>query len=125
MRRFGIGYMKKPLKEVEKQMRTGILHNGTGESNYEIRNIVFLAEKLEKLGVKIKLENIGDPIAKGEKIPVWMKDIVADIARDDNSYSYSPSKGILETRQYLAECSNRRGGCGHLSRRYYFFQWSW
>ena len=91
-------------------MRTGILHNGTGESNYEIRNIIFLAEKLEKLGVEINLENIGDPIAKGEKIPGWMKDIVANIAQDDVSYSYCPSQGILKTRQYLAERSNRRGG---------------
>ena len=91
-------------------MRTGILHNGTGESNYEIRNIIFLAEKLEKLGVEINLENIGDPIAKGEKIPGWMKDIVANIAQDDVSYSYCPSQGILETRQYLAERNNRRKG---------------
>ncbi|OQY19514.1 MAG: aminotransferase [Desulfobacteraceae bacterium 4572_35.1] len=55
------------------------------------------------------MENIGDPVAKGEKIPEWMKQIVADLAMKDCSYGYCATKGILETREFLAEMTNRRG----------------
>ncbi len=46
-------------------MRTDIVHIGAGELTYEIRNIVNVAQRLEKLGVNINPENIGDPVAKG------------------------------------------------------------
>ncbi|VBB47835.1 putative enzyme [uncultured Desulfatiglans sp.] len=91
-------------------MRTHIIHIGAGELNYEIRNIIRVAERLQTLGVKINLENIGDPVAKGEKIPEWMKRIVARLAMEDCSYGYCPTQGILETRQFLAEQNNRHGG---------------
>ena len=91
-------------------MRTDILHIGAGELNYEIRNIIKVAEKLKDLGVEINLENIGDPVAKGENIPTWMKEIVAGIAMEDDSYGYCPSQGISETRQYLADRNNLKGG---------------
>ena len=55
------------------------------------------------------MENIGDPVAKGEKIPDWMKKIVADLAMKDCSYGYCPTRGVLETRQFLADLTNRRG----------------
>ena len=32
-------------------MRTDILHIGAGELNYEIRNIVCVGEKLQKMGI--------------------------------------------------------------------------
>jgi alanine-synthesizing transaminase len=91
-------------------MRTDILHIGAGKLNYEIRNIIRVAEKLQQLGVKVNLENIGDPVAKGEKIPAWMKTIVADLAMQDGSYGYCPTQGILETREFLAKQNNRNGG---------------
>lgn len=91
-------------------MRTNILHVGAGELNYEIRNIVNVAEKLQRLGVVVRWENIGDPVNKGEGIPVWMKEIVAEAAYEDLSYGYSPTKGLLAAREYVASCANRRGG---------------
>lgn len=91
-------------------MRTDIVHIGAGELTYEIRNIVNVGEKLQRLGLKTNWENIGDPIAKGEEIPIWMKEIVAGAAMDDATYGYSPTKGILATRQFIAEQNNRRGG---------------
>jgi len=91
-------------------MRTDILHIGAGELTYEIRNIVNVGTKLQELGVRVNWENIGDPIAKGEEIPAWMKDIVAEAVRDSSTYGYSPTKGVLETRQYIAEETNRMGG---------------
>ncbi|MDY0390668.1 pyridoxal phosphate-dependent aminotransferase [Desulfobulbus oligotrophicus] len=91
-------------------MRTDILHIGAGELNYEIRNIVGVGEKLQKMGVQINWENIGDPITKGEKIPEWMKDIVAEAVREDATYAYSPTRGLLATREFVASCTNSLGG---------------
>ncbi len=90
-------------------MRNNIVHIGAGELTYEIRAIVEIAEKLNKLGIKTNMENIGDPIAKGEKIPVWMKEIVSNLTMQDCSYGYCATKGVLATREFLAEQTNQRG----------------
>lgn len=90
-------------------MRNNIVHIGAGKLTYEIRAIVDIAEKLAQLGIKTNMENIGDPIAKGEKIPDWMKQIVADLAMQDCSYGYCATKGVLETREFLAKRTNSRG----------------
>jgi len=90
-------------------MRNNIVHIGAGELTYEIRAIVEIADTLKSLGIKTNMENIGDPIAKGEVIPAWMKQIVADLAMQDCSYAYCATKGVLETRQFLADMTNRRG----------------
>ncbi|MCI5163257.1 MAG: pyridoxal phosphate-dependent aminotransferase [Candidatus Electrothrix sp. AX5] len=91
-------------------MRTDILHIGAGELTYEIRNIVNVGNKLQALGLNVNWENIGDPVAKGEKIPAWMKDIVSAAVQQDATYGYSPTKGMLATRQFLAEETNALGG---------------
>jgi aspartate/methionine/tyrosine aminotransferase len=91
-------------------MRTDIVHIGAGELTYEIRNIVNVGMKLQKLGVNTNWENIGDPVAKGEKIPGWMKEIVADLAMQDATYAYCPTRGILETREFIAQQTNSYGG---------------
>ena len=91
-------------------MRTDIVHLGAGELTYEIRNIVAVGDKLEELGIKTYWENIGDPVAKGEKIPDWMKNIVADYAMRDSTYGYCPTKGVLATREFIADEVNKRGG---------------
>ena len=91
-------------------MRTEIVHIGANKLTYEIRNIVSVAQRLEKLGVQINPENIGDPVAKGEKIPDWMKAIISDLAMEDCSYGYCATQGVLETREFLADRNNRKGG---------------
>ena len=80
-------------------MRTDIVHAGARVLTYEIRNIVAVAEQLERLGVRVNYENIGDPVAKGEIIPDWMKAIVAETVHENASYAYSPTKGMLAARQ--------------------------
>lgn len=90
-------------------MRTNIVHMGAGELTYEIRNIVSVGEKLQELGMKTYWENIGDPVAKGEKMPQWMKDIVSDLAQDCDTYAYSPTRGVLATRKFIAAQTNKRG----------------
>ena len=91
-------------------MRNNILHIGAGELSYEIRGIVNVAKKLENLGVKIHWENIGDPVAKGEIIPDWIKSIIQELVSQNSSYGYCPTKGVEETREYIAELNNKRGG---------------
>jgi aspartate/methionine/tyrosine aminotransferase len=91
-------------------MRTDIVHLGAGELTYEIRNIVNVGEKLQQLGIKTYWENIGDPVAKGEEIPLWMKEIVAQAAMEDKSYAYCPTKGDLATREFIAARRNKQGG---------------
>ncbi|MHB8811057.1 MAG: pyridoxal phosphate-dependent aminotransferase [Desulfobulbaceae bacterium] len=91
-------------------MRTDIVHIGAGELTYEIRNIVNVGEKLQKLGLRVNWENIGDPVAKGEDIPAWMKEIVVEAVRDNATYGYSPTRGILSTREFIAERVNKLGG---------------
>jgi aspartate/methionine/tyrosine aminotransferase len=91
-------------------MRIELVPPGTGELTYEIRNIVNVAEKLQKHGVKINWENIGDPIVKGEDIPEWMKEIVARAAMDNRTWGYCHTRGVLETREFICEKTNSRGG---------------
>ncbi|MEK7493596.1 MAG: aminotransferase class I/II-fold pyridoxal phosphate-dependent enzyme, partial [Patescibacteria group bacterium] len=91
-------------------MRNNIVHSGAEELTYEIRGIVTVAETLESLGVKIFWENIGDPVAKGEKIPAWIKEIVKQEIDLDKSFGYCPTKGLLATREFLAAQRNRNGG---------------
>lgn len=90
-------------------MRVGIAKSGSGLT-YEIRNIVRVAEELLKNGQEVHWENIGDPVAKGEKIPEWMKEIIKNTVDRDISFAYSPTKGVYETRVFLAEKVNKRGG---------------
>ncbi|MEW6427247.1 MAG: pyridoxal phosphate-dependent aminotransferase [Thermodesulfobacteriota bacterium] len=91
-------------------MRTDIVHIAAGELTYEIRNIVNVGNKIENLGGKVYWENIGDPVAKGEQIPEWMKRIIADLAMQDCTYGYCPTRGDLQTRRFIVERTNGLGG---------------
>jgi len=91
-------------------MRVQLVPAGTGELTYEIRNIVNVAEKLQKCGVSINWENIGDPIVKGEQIPAWMKEIVSAAVMDNDSWGYCHTRGVLKTREFICETTNQRGG---------------
>ena len=91
-------------------MRKKLLTEGAKELSYEIREIVKKANQLKALGLKIHWENIGDPIEKKCQLPQWIKDIVGKIVQKNPSYGYCPSKGILETREFLANETNKLGG---------------
>lgn len=91
-------------------MRQPLLSEGAKELSYEIREIVKKAERLRKLGLEISWENIGDPVQKNHVIPGWIKDIVADLVHTNDVYSYCPSKGMLATREFLAQQTNALGG---------------
>ena len=92
-------------------MRLSIVHESSGQLSYEIREIVAVAHELSALGVEITWENIGDPIQKGEKMPQWIKDVIIDLVSDDSTYGYVATQGVPQTRQFLCEHINKRGGC--------------
>ena len=91
-------------------MRKKLLRTGADELSYEIREIVKKAIRLEEAGLNIFWENIGDPIQKGTELPQWIKDVISNLSQDSNSYSYCHSKGVPETREFLAAKNNALGG---------------
>src|SRR6478736_2257976 len=91
-------------------MRQNLLSEGAKELSYEIRGIVKKAEQLQKLGRTIYWENIGDPIQKNAQLPDWMRKIITGLLDDNSTFGYCHSKGVLSTRQFLAERNNARGG---------------
>ena len=91
-------------------MRRRLLSEGAKELSYEIREIVKKANQLKALGLPIHWENIGDPIEKKCQVPEWIKDIVVSLAKENRSYGYCPSQGVLATREFLANETNKLGG---------------
>ncbi len=102
-------------------IRRSLVHEGSGQLTYEIREIVNVANDLEKLGVEIIWENIGDPIAKGEPMPQWIKDIISDLVTQDETYGYVSTQGVPETREFLASQVNKRGGAQITANDIMFF----
>jgi len=102
-------------------MRTKIVHLGADKLRYEIREIVEIGNCIENLGTSVVWENIGDPIAKGEDVPQWIRDIVVAAAQKSNSYAYSPTQGLLATREYIACERNNEGGIQITSNDILFF----
>lgn len=102
-------------------MRVNIVHPGAGELRYEIRGIVKFAEALAQAGVEMTMENIGDPVAKGEEVPQWIRDIVAEEATRCSSYAYSPTKGLLGARKYLSDTRSQETGIDLMPENILFF----
>lgn len=84
-------------------MRKNLIKKGDEHLRYEIREIVEIANEIVKRGVPMIWENIGDPVAKGEKLPVWMKAVVEQAVREDRTYAYTATKGDPETRRFILE----------------------
>lgn len=91
-------------------MRSNIVHPGADKLKYEIREIVEVAKRVALSGIPIVWENIGDPVAKGEAPPAWMRNIIRDTLKEDLVYAYSPTKGLDEARAYIAKERNLEGG---------------
>lgn len=90
-------------------MNHSIVHEGIKNLHYEIREIVDFGYHLRSLGRPITWENIGDPVAAGEKVAPWIKEIVREtVESGDASYAYCPSRGILTTREFLADVVSNR-----------------
>ncbi len=84
-------------------VRKNLIKPGDEHLRYEIREIVEIANEIVKMGVPMIWENIGDPVAKGEQIPAWMKGVVEDAVKQDRVYAYSPTKGDLLARRFVID----------------------
>ncbi|HWP66359.1 MAG TPA: pyridoxal phosphate-dependent aminotransferase [Candidatus Limnocylindria bacterium] len=84
-------------------MRKNLIKRGDEHLRYEIREIVEIANEIVKRGVPMIWENIGDPVAKGERLPAWMKAVVERAVGEDRTYAYAPTKGDLEARHFILE----------------------
>jgi len=84
-------------------MRKNLIKKGDEHLRYEIREIVEIANEIVRRGVPILWENIGDPVAKGERLPAWMKQVVERAVGEDRTYAYAPTKGDLEARRFILE----------------------
>jgi aspartate/methionine/tyrosine aminotransferase len=91
-------------------MRRDILHPGAASLKYEIREIVVAAHEIQRLGQEITWENIGDPVQKGDVPPQWIRDIVTDLVQEPQSWAYCDTRGVPETREFLAAKVNKRDG---------------
>jgi aspartate/methionine/tyrosine aminotransferase len=91
-------------------LRRNILHAGAANLKYEIREIVVAAHEIEGLGQQITWENIGDPVAKGEAPPRWIRDIVGELLEEPTSWAYCETRGVRHVREFLASEVNARDG---------------
>jgi len=91
-------------------MRQLLISEGAKELSYEIRAIVKKAYQLKVLGMNIYWENIGDPIQKNCKVPEWIREITSSLMMEHATYGYCHSKGVPETREFLAARTNALGG---------------
>lgn len=91
-------------------MRNPLLPRGLPEINYGIRQIVGKGFERMNLGYPVIWENIGDPVQKGMALPGWMKEIISNQIQDNSTFGYCDSKGLPETREFLASKTNSLNG---------------
>jgi len=102
-------------------MRRNILHAGAANLKYEIREIVGAGNEIRALGQDITWENIGDPVAKGEAPPAWIREIVSGLLERPDSWAYCETQGVPHVREFLAGRVNARGGVRVTSDDIVFF----
>jgi alanine-synthesizing transaminase len=91
-------------------MRANLVSPSSAHLSYAIRDIVKFGEVVRQHGVEITWENIGDPIAKGESVEQWIRDIVHEVIEIEGAWGYCPTEGFLEVREALAAHVNARPG---------------
>ena len=73
---------------------------------YAIRDVIVTANRFVKMGKKIFYLNIGDPVAFDFHTPKHIKEALIEAVQSGKNY-YSPSEGIPELRQAIAEKEKR------------------
>ena len=91
-------------------MRNNIVHQGAGELTYEIRGIVEIAEKIKKLGAGNLLGKYRRPGGQGLPDSRVDKGYRQKAVDSDKTFAYNPTKGLLATREFLAEKRNSENG---------------
>jgi tyrosine/nicotianamine family aminotransferase len=76
---------------------------------YAIRDVVVLADQLRKTGKKILPLNIGDPVKYDFETPPHIKRAVEKAVESGSNY-YSPSEGLPDLREAIAEKERKVNG---------------
>ncbi|HLE76129.1 MAG TPA: aminotransferase class I/II-fold pyridoxal phosphate-dependent enzyme [Candidatus Bathyarchaeia archaeon] len=76
---------------------------------YAIRDIIVHAKEIAKTGKKIFYLNIGDPVAFDFSTPQHVRQALCE-AVEEGANNYSPSEGLPELRQAVAEKERRVNG---------------
>jgi aspartate/methionine/tyrosine aminotransferase len=85
-------------------VRQNLLRADSTLLSYPIREVVVIGKQLEKLGkFSMIWENIGDPVAAGEAVPDWMKQITQEMVSHDSSFAYTDSRGFIDAREFVLE----------------------
>lgn len=93
-------------------MRQNLLRADSALLTYPIREVVEIGKQLEKLGgFSMIWENIGDPVAAGEKVPTWMHDVVQKQISTDKSFAYTETRGAIAAREYVLEHFSDKKKC--------------
>jgi len=83
-------------------MRTNIVAQGADELSYEIREIVDFGKQVEALG-QTSSGRISATLWLRRKDSAWIKELIAKALTDDKTFAYSPTKGLQETRKFIAK----------------------
>ncbi len=106
-------------------MRRQIFNPDTNRLVYGIREMVELSQRIAQLNPDFRFigENIGDPVAKGWRVPEFVKEIMRRLIRapGDRSFGYTHSRGCIETRQWVAELSRRLAPASRLDAEHVLF----
>ncbi len=102
-------------------MRANLVSPSSAHLSYAIRDIVKFGEQVRRHGVEITWENIGDPIAKGEKVAPWIREIIHEVVEVDDSWGYCPTEGFMVAREALAAHVNARSGARVTAEDIIFF----
>ncbi len=102
-------------------MRANLVSPSASHLSYAIRDIVKFGEVVRRHGMEVTWENIGDPIAKGETVAPWIREIMHEVVELNDSWGYCPTEGFLEAREALAAHVNERPGARVTANDIIFF----
>ena len=106
-------------------MRRNITNNKAAFLKYEIREIVDVVQKLKEIDPRFQAvgENIGDPIAKGWRVPRFLKEILVEEIRheEDTAFGYAHSRGNPQVRKWVVELSKKLCPMSTLDYEYVLF----
>ena len=92
-------------------MRIPVVHPEVSLLKYAIREVVDVTQKLQELDPSYQFvrENIGDPVAKGWPVPLFLKQILQEeiYRKGDHVFGYAHSRGIPEVRKWIVQYAKR------------------
>jgi len=98
--------MQKPKMQKAKALAKIEVTERVRTIEYAIRDVIIHAKQIAKTGKKIYYLNIGDPVAFDFETPQHIRRALT-MAVEEGANAYSPSEGLLELREAIAEKEKR------------------